>query len=195
MKKMYFLMALFMTMLTVNESNAQQGFIGEIRMFAGNFPPQNWAFCDGQLLSIAQNTALFSIVGTMYGGNGQTTFALPDLRGRVAIHAGQGPGLTNRQQGSIGGTETTTLTLANLPAHSHTVAPRASIGVGTTNDPTGSFPANTSVLDKEYAASSNATMGTTTTATTGDNASFSNMQPYGTVRYIICLFGVYPPRN
>ncbi len=195
MKKMYFLMALFMTMLTVNESKAQEGFIGEIRMFAGNFAPQGWAFCDGQLLSIAQNSALFSIVGTMYGGNGQTTFALPDLRGRVAIHAGQGPGLSDRQQGSMGGTETTTLSIANLPAHSHIVYPYASTDVGTTNDPTGSFPANTSVLDKEYAGSPNTTMGTTTTATTGNNASFSNMQPFGTVRYIICLYGVYPPRN
>lgn len=178
-----------------SKSFAQAGFIGEIRMFAGNFVPQSWAFCDGQLLPISQNTALFSIVGTMYGGNGETTFALPDLRGRVAIHAGNGPGLTNKQQGSTGGTETTILSIANMPAHSHTVALNASTNVGTTNDPTGSFPANTSVLDKEYTSSSNATMGSTTTTTTGNNTSFSNMQPYGTVRYIICLNGVYPSQN
>jgi microcystin-dependent protein len=194
--KNYYLLALVLTMsFGTSKSFAQAGFIGEIRMFAGNFVPQSWAFCDGQLLPISQNTALFSIVGTMYGGNGETTFALPDLRGRVAIHAGNGPGLTNKQQGSTGGTETTILSIANMPAHSHTVALNASTNVGTTNDPTGSFPANTSVLDKEYTSSSNATMGSTTTTTTGNNTSFSNMQPYGTVRYIICLNGVYPSQN
>jgi microcystin-dependent protein len=195
MKKFYLLALVLTISLGTTKSFAQQGFIGEIRMFAGNFAPQSWAFCDGQLLSIASNTALFSLLGTTYGGNGFSTFALPDLRGRVALHAGNGPGLTNRQQGSTGGTETTTLSIANMPAHSHTVTPNASTDVGTTNDPTGSFPANTSVLDKEYTSSSNATMGSTTTATTGNNASFSNMQPYGTVRYIICLNGVYPSQN
>ena len=95
--------------------NGADPFVGEIELFAGNFAPQGFAFCDGQLLSIAQNTALFSILGTMYGGNGQTTFGLPDLRGRVPIHAGQGPGLTGRTQGEMGGAETRTLTLHTHP--------------------------------------------------------------------------------
>src|SRR5215213_5859350 len=94
-------------------------YIGEIRMFAGNFAPRGWALCNGQLLSISQNTALFSLLGTMYGGNGQTTFALPDLRGRVPLHFGQGPGLSNYVEGEVGGTETVTLTTGEMPSHNH----------------------------------------------------------------------------
>src|SRR6185436_412469 len=94
-------------------------FIGMIVMFAATFAPRNWAFCDGQLLSIAQNTALFSILGTTYGGNGQTTFALPDLRSRVPVSTGQGPGLSNYSLGQVGGTETVTLNINQLPAHVH----------------------------------------------------------------------------
>jgi len=186
-----------MSLFFTNDIKAQTGeeFLGEIRMFAGNFAPRNWAECNGQLLPINQNQALFSLLGTTYGGDGVTTFALPDLRGRAPIHAGNGPGLIPRTQGSTGGTETTTLSIANLPAHSHTVAPNASTEVGTTNIPTFNFPANTSVLDKEYAATSNTIMGTSITRFTGNNASFSNVQPYGVVRYIICLQGVYPSHN
>src|SRR5438132_384897 len=98
-------------------------FLGEIRMFCGNFNPRGWALCNGQLLSIAQNTALFSILGTTYGGNGQTTFALPDLRGRVPVHPGQGPGLSMYNLGENGGAESVTLTAAQMPAHQHTVTP------------------------------------------------------------------------
>src|SRR3954468_23228168 len=96
-------------------------FLGEIRMFGGNFAPRGWAFCNGQILSIAQNTALFSLLGTTYGGNGQTTFGLPDLRGRVAVSAGQGPGLSNYSLGELAGSESVTLTSANMPAHNHSV--------------------------------------------------------------------------
>jgi microcystin-dependent protein len=105
-----------------------EGFIGEIRLFGGNFAPKTWAFCQGQVLSIASNTALFSILGTTYGGNGQTTFGLPDLRGRVAIGAGQGPGLTQRVLGEMSGTSTNTLTLQQIPAHTHAI-----VNGGTTN--------------------------------------------------------------
>src|SRR6476620_8139642 len=100
-----------------------EGYIAESRLFAGNFAPRGWAFCQGQLLSISQNTALFSILGTTYGGNGQTTFGLPDLRGRVPIHSGgsQGPGLSPYDLGEMGGTETNTLTINQMPAHNHTV--------------------------------------------------------------------------
>ena len=96
-------------------------FVGEIRMFAGNFAPRNWAFCDGQLLSISQNDALFSLFGTIYGGDGRTTFGLPDLRGRTAVHPGTGPGLSNRRWGEKGGTETTTMTINQMPVHHHVI--------------------------------------------------------------------------
>jgi len=101
--------------------NGAEPFIGEISMFGGNFAPRNWAFCDGQLLAISQNTALFSLLGTIYGGDGRTTFALPDLRGRVPIHSGNGPGLSNYRVGQKGGTETVTLNVTQIPSHNHTV--------------------------------------------------------------------------
>src|SRR3954454_5741331 len=114
-------------------------FIGELRLFGFNFAPRNWATCDGQLMSISQNTALFSLLGTQYGGNGQTTFALPDLRGRVPKHAGQGPGLSTYTIGQVGGTETQTLSASQMPAHTHAVA--ASTDDATTSQPGGKVPA------------------------------------------------------
>src|SRR4051794_30340022 len=116
-------------------------FIGQISLFGGNFAPRGWAFCNGQLLAVSQNTALFSILGTTYGGNGQTTFALPDLRGRVPVHFGQGPGLSPYQLGEVGGTETTTLNVNQLPPHTHAVAPAASNNVQTSNRPVDNVPA------------------------------------------------------
>ena len=107
-----------------------QPYIGEIRMFGGNFAPLGWAFCDGQLLAIAQNDALFSLIGTTYGGDGQSTFALPDLRGRIPIHQGQGPLLTPRQIGETGGSETVTLTPAQLPTHTHRLASGSAATLG-----------------------------------------------------------------
>ncbi|MEN9798594.1 MAG: hypothetical protein RL653_2290, partial [Pseudomonadota bacterium] len=103
-------------------------FLGEIKLFAGNFAPTGWAFCHGQLLPIAQNSALFSLLGTTYGGNGQTTFALPDLRGRIPVGFGQGPGLTNRNLGDMSGVESVTLQVSNLPQHAHPFAVSASTG-------------------------------------------------------------------
>ena len=114
-------------------------FIGEIIMFAGNFAPRGWALCDGQLLSIAQNSALFSILGTTYGGDGRTTFGLPDLRGRVAVHEGTGPGLPNIRLGQKGGAVNHTLTQGQLPPHTHTVA--CSGGAADSDTPVGNFPA------------------------------------------------------
>src|SRR5690242_20983611 len=105
-----------------------EGTIAEIRMFAGNFAPRNWAFCASQILSIAQNTALFSLLGTTYGGNGQTTFALPDFRGRTPVGWGQGPGLSNYDLGQVGGTETSTLTVQTMPAHTHTLTGNLAMG-------------------------------------------------------------------
>src|SRR4051812_1587744 len=104
-------------------------YIGEIMMFAGNFAPRGWALCDGSLLSISQNTALFSILGTTFGGNGQTTFGLPDLRGRLPMHPGQGPGRTGRTLGESGGAETVTLNTTQMPAHTHTASATVAINV------------------------------------------------------------------
>ncbi|NJX16095.1 phage tail protein [Tamlana crocina] len=163
-------------------------------MFAGNFAPRSWALCDGQLLAISQYQALFSILGTTYGGDGRTTFALPDLRGRVAIHPGSGPGLSTYRQGSKGGTETNTLTVSQMPPHSHTV--NAVVEDGNQSVPTGNLPAGTKALDKEYSdAAANTTMNSTMIGNSGGGQPVNNIQPYGTVNYIICLQGIFPSRN
>ena len=168
-------------------------FIGQITLFAGNFAPRGWAFCNGQLLAISQNTALFSILGTTYGGNGQTTFALPDLRGRVPIHPGQGPGLSPYDLGQQGGTETVTLSVSSLPAHTHSVSPGATNGAQTTNRPARAVPARGGA----YAASpsADASMAPTSSAATGGGQPHANTQPYLGLNYIIALEGIYPSRN
>src|SRR4051794_20925571 len=165
--------------------------LGQIMIFAGNFAPRGWATCDGQLMAIAQNTALFSILGTTYGGNGQTTFALPDLRGRVPLHPGQGPGLSPHEQGENAGQETSTLTVNELPAHTHSVSPPASNGVQSTNRPGGAVPARGGA----YRDSANTTMTPATSAPSGGGQPHNNMQPYLGINYIIALEGIYPSRN
>jgi microcystin-dependent protein len=177
-----------------------ESFIASIILFAGNFAPRGWAFCQGQILSIAQNTALFSLLGTTYGGNGQTTFALPDLRGRVPVGTGQGPGLSPYSLGQMSGTETTTLTITNMPSHNHTitVSPRAVSEAGDTSDPTNAFPANSGALDKEYRASGtlvNMGAATATVGAAGSSQPFNNIQPYLAMNYIICIEGIFPSRN
>ena len=172
-------------------------FIGQITIFAGNFAPRNWAFCDGQLLSIAQNTALFSILGTTYGGNGTTTFALPDLRGRVPIHAGSsaGPGLPQYFLGQVGGEPNHTLIQTEMPQHNHIV--NAVAGGGNQASPAGGLPAIESTgtsLDYSSAATS-ATMSNSMISTAGGSQPHNNMQPYLAVNYIIALFGIFPSRN
>jgi hypothetical protein len=170
-------------------------FIGQITIFAGNFAPRNWAFCNGQLLAIAQNTALFSILGTTYGGNGTTTFALPDLRGRVPIHFGQGSGLSNYVLGQFGGAENTTLLATQIPAHTHGVNAVAS--GGNQASPAGGLPAIESTgtsLDYSSAAT-NATMNAGMIGTAGGNQPHTNIQPYLTLNYIIALAGIFPSRN
>jgi len=171
-------------------------FIGQLMMFAGNFAPRGWAFCEGQLLPIAQNTALFSILGTMYGGDGRTTFGLPDLRGRVPIHKGQGPGLPNYNQGEKGGSNQTTLTSQNMPAHNHQLVtsdqPAAQpSGAG------GYFPSNAGRNADSLYASTPGTpqpMGAKT-GDFGQGTAFNNMQPFNCVNYIIALQGTFPSRN
>jgi microcystin-dependent protein len=162
-------------------------FIGEIRMVGFNFAPRGWATCDGQLLPINQNTALFSLLGTFYGGDGRTTFGLPDLRGRVAVHRGTGPGLSSYQIGGKGGVETQALTIGNLPAHDHDI--RGSSGAQTTNRTTGAYQAD----GNSYSTSEDTTMGATASA--GSGLAFDNRQPYLVTNYVIALQGVFPSRN
>jgi len=166
--------------------------IGEISMFGGNFNPRNWANCDGQLLNISQYTALYALIGTTYGGDGTTNFALPDLRGRVAMHTGSGTGLTTRPQGEIGGLESSTLTLANMPAHSHAVALNAK-DEGNTNDPNGAVIAGDGT--NSFGTSQDTTMAATQSESIGNNTPFNNLQPYLVVRFIIALSGYFPSRN
>ncbi len=177
-----------------------EGYIAQILLFAGNFAPRNWAFCQGQILSIAQNTALFSLLGTTYGGNGQTTFALPDLRGRTPVGTGQGAGLSGIDLGEVAGTETVTLIINNMPAHNHviTVNPRAINAAGDTSDPTGAYPANSGALDKEFKATGtlvNMGVANATSGIAGGSQPFSIRNPYLGMNYIICLNGIFPSRN
>ena len=174
-----------------------EAFIGEIRLVGFTFAPQGWALCDGQLLSIAQNTALFSLLGTTYGGNGQTTFALPDLRGRVPIHPGQGPGLSNYVLGEQSGSENVTLNTSQLPGHNHPLA--SSNQQGSSSDPSGYFPAVLNdpagtIAVNGYLASSNSTLNPAAIGVTGGNQPHSNIQPFLCVNFIICLQGIYPSR-
>ena len=193
--KKFLLIGLF-AILSMGKANAQQveTFLGEIRMFAGNFAPTGWAFCQGQLLPIAQNQALFSLLGTTYGGDGRTSFALPDLRGRVPVGFGQGPGLSNREIGEKFGSELVTLNINQMPSHNHTV--NAVTTEGNQNLPTNSLPANTKALDKEYSdANANTTMKATMVNPTGGNQPFGVTQPSLGVNFIIALQGIYPSRN
>jgi len=195
MKKLFFLLFI----LSFSSSlSAQDAFIGEIRMFGGNFAPRGWALCNGQLLPISQYSALFSLLGTTYGGDGRTNFALPDLRGRVPIHAGQGPGLSSRQLGQRGGVETVTLTTQQMPAHTHTanVVQAADSSVGTSDKPGNMLPARNAASTPQYGATANTTLnGTTVTVeNSGAGQAHENMQPYVTVNYIIATEGIFPSR-
>ncbi|RXM40640.1 phage tail protein [Chryseobacterium sp. CH21] len=177
------------------KAQASDPYLGQIAFVPYNFVPKNWASCDGQLLSIAQNQALFSLLGTTYGGNGTTTFALPDMRGRVLVHNGQAPGgPTTYTMGQTGGTESVTLLVTQMPAHSHTV--NAVTAEGNQNSPTNSLPADTKVLDKEYSdAAANTTMKSTMVNNTGGSQPHENRPPFITLKCIISLVGVFPSQN
>jgi len=177
-------------------------FLAEIVMFGGNFAPRGWAFCDGQLLPISQYSALFSILGTTYGGDGRTTFGLPDLRGRNAVHPGNGPGLSSYRLGERGGREYVVLNQTNLPSHTHTMTHtltvRADAGAGaTTDDPTNAFVANDGNFQFNPAADANMgpLAGTITALPSGGNQSFNILNPFLCVNYIIALQGVFPSRS
>lgn len=178
-----------------------EGYIGEIRLFGGNFAPLGWAFCDGTLYSIAEYTTAFSIVGTTYGGNGQTTFAVPDLRGRIAVGTGQGAGLTAIDLGETGGTETVTMTSAQMPAHSHTAAATIAFpsfsDEGNTGSPAGNVLAGSATAYSTQAPDTFIAPATTTgsISAVGSNIPFNIIQPVLATNYIICLEGIYPSRG
>ena len=173
-----------------------EGMIGQVMLFAGNFAPRSWAFCDGQLLAISQNTALFSILGTTYGGDGRTTFGLPDLRGRCAIGPRTGPGLSNRSLGQKGGTETNTLNTTQIPSHGHSFVVNASGEPGTSAVPAaGVGPAEAETDIYGPSSASTVAMFSGSTGNTGGNQPVNNMQPYLAINYIIALIGIYPSRN
>lgn len=169
-----------------------QPFIGQISIFGFDFNPRGWAKCNGQVLSIAQNTALFSILGTTYGGNGQTTFALPNLQSRVPVGAGQGPGLSNYALGQVGGEENHTLTPNEMPMHNHLL--QASATAGSTPSPASAALAQPP--SKMYAAASSlATLAAASIATTGNSQAHTNIQPYATSNFCIAIQGIFPSRN
>lgn len=176
-------------------------YIGEIRMFGGNFAPVGWAFCSGQILPISEYATLFNLIGTTYGGDGQSTFALPDLQGRIPVHAGQGPGLSqNYVLAEKAGVETVTLTSQQIPNHTHT--PQISNAPGSTYAPTGSTVLansnSTSVnVYKSPAdlANGQVVLNTASIGPTGGSRPHDNLQPTLAVSYIISLFGIYPSQN
>jgi microcystin-dependent protein len=170
-----------------------QPFIGEIRIFGFNFAPRGWAFCNGQLLAIAQNTALFSLLGTTYGGNGQTTFALPNLQSRVPVHFGQGPGLSSYALGQEAGSESVTLIQNEIPAHVHTVSPSCSTDDPNAGSPKNNFPAAAGT--PIYSNTSNAVMGVSNTSIVGGSQPHNNIQPYLALNFCIALQGIFPSRN
>lgn len=171
-----------------------QAFLGEIRMFAGNFAPQGWAFCNGQLLAISQNDALFSLLGTTYGGDGITTFGLPDCRGRIPIHMGQGPGLSSYNLGTKGGVENVTLTLNQLPAHNHGPLKASSLNADNAAAQ-GNVVSDTRDGNPYYGNSSPTAFNAAAVTNMGGKLNHTNMMPYTCVSFIICLYGIYPSRT
>jgi len=172
-----------------------ENFVGEIRMFGGNFAPVKWAMCEGQLLPISQNDALFSLLGTIYGGDGKSTFALPDLRGRVPIHKGQGPGLSPRVIGQRFGSEAVTLTGQEMPNHTHSL--NAASGDGTSNNPADNVLGASTNTVQIYNSANTApvSMNAAAVKTTGGSQAHSNLMPTQCVNFIIALYGIYPSRS
>jgi microcystin-dependent protein len=168
-------------------------YLGEIRIFAGTYAIRGWAFCDGRLLSIAENEALFSLLGTTYGGDGVTTFALPDLRGRVPIHAGQAQGLSPYVLGQTGGSESVTLRAEQLPAHTHTFG--AATRAADTATPGGNLLGNTGDVLLYHTPAGTPSMDPKTIQPTGGNQPHDNMAPFLAMNFIIALEGIYPTRG
>ena len=175
-------------------AQASDPFIGQTMCAGFNFAPRGWAELNGQLLPITQNTALFALLGTQYGGDGVSTFALPDMRGRVLIHAGQGPGLSQREQGESAGSEQVSLNIAQLPAHNHTVIPMGSTADATLVSPAQGVPPTKARTTLYAPGPGTVAMSSTLTTTTGQNAPVPVMQPYVTIKCFIALNGVFPSR-
>jgi microcystin-dependent protein len=207
-QKMNILMLFVICAMSSFDGQAQDAFLGEVKLFAGNFAPRGWAFCDGQQIAISQNTALFALLGSTYGGDGRTTFALPDLRGRVVVGPRRGNGLSNFISGQQGGSQTNTLNTSQLPSHSHTASGviRASSAKATTKDPTGNYFASAIQVSgrdinevSSYAPTKNVDMNAdainVTVGTTGSGVEFNNLQPFLAINYIICLNGIFPSRQ
>ena len=180
-----------------------EGVIGYTTLFAGNFAPKNWSFCAGQIINIASNTALFSILGTTYGGNGTTTFALPDLRGRTIVGQGTGPGLSSYVLGEQGGVENTTLLITQMPTHVHpvvtTATPQCTTNAFNSSTPNASMyspdPNGALAFSGDDSMSMKPYPGTITMATAGSSQPFEILCPFLGLNYVICMFGVYPARN
>ena len=170
-----------------------QPFIGEIRLFAGTFAPIGWEFCNGQLMPISENDALFTLIGTTYGGDGQQTFALPDLQSRVPLHMGQGPGLQSYQIGEQAGVESVTLTTNQTPSHSHAFL--ASTAPGGSNTPQGNVVATPSVTKLYRLATPSDPMAANLISPTGGSQPHENLMPYVAINYIISMFGVFPSQT
>jgi len=183
-------------------------YIGEIRMTGFNYAPQGWALCNGQTMPISQNNALFALIGITYGGNGSTTFNLPNLQGRVPVHQGAGAGLAAAVIGTAGGSESVALVASNLPSHSHLVTPPVSNAAGTSSTPVNCFPAldnvtaspsieHTTLTGRSYAAAavSGQTAGSYPSGTTGSSTAFGIASPFLVVNFIIALTGIFPPRD
>jgi len=173
-------------------------FIAEIKIFAGNFAPRGYAFCNGALLPISQNTALFALIGTIYGGDGRSTTALPDLRGRAPMHPGRGPGLTSRQLGQRGGTETETLSTAQMPVHRHSAS--TTLQSGNEDDPSSNTylaggPTPATLMYGDSSASLNGTLAGTALPNAGGSQAHTNQQPYLSLNFIIALTGLFPSRS
>jgi len=170
-----------------------QPFIGEIRMFGGNFPPNGWAFCDGQAMPISENDALFVVIGTTYGGDGEETFNLPNLQSRIPIHQGTGAGGVLRQMGETGGTESVTLTTQQIPIHNHALL--ASTDTGTAINPLGGILGAGASVQTFRPAAGNSAANSQSITPVGGNQPHDNMQPFLCVNYIISLFGLFPTQN
>ena len=206
---MKILMLFIICAMSSIDGQAQDAYIGEVKLFAGNFAPRGWAFCDGQILPIDGNEALFSILGNSYGGNARTTFGLPDMRGRVAVGPRTGPGLSTYREGNQGGTETNTLSTAQLPAHNHDAIGiiKASNANATAKEPAGNYFASSiyainrgNIVDVlSYGATSDVEMNANAievrVGDTGSNQAANNRQPYLAMNYIICIQGIYPSRS
>lgn len=179
------------TFATTNTAIANEPYLGEMAYFAGNFAPRGWAFCEGQLLPISQNQALFSILGTMYGGDGRTTFALPDMRGRALVHTGSGPGLTPRSQGQKFGSETVTMTAAQMPSHTHSAHSTSD----TTVDDTANGKSLAAVKMYKPRTTPSRSLNNATIANTGGNQPINTVQPTLAINCIIAIQGLFPSRN